>query len=67
MDLPARFINHSCEANVGITDNNLGAFDFYAIMSIRQGEELTWVRAQKLCVLMLLLPNSCGMSGLWRC
>lgn len=42
MDLPARFINHSCEANVGIRDNELGAFDFIALSPIAQGEELTW-------------------------
>ena len=43
MDLPARFINHSCEANVGIVDNDVGAFDFLSIKPIFTGEELTWV------------------------
>ena len=45
MDLPARFINHSCEANVGIRDNNAGAFDFLALQPVLRGEELTWVGA----------------------
>jgi hypothetical protein len=44
MDLPARFINHSCEANVGIKDNNLGAFDFISLVQVSRGDELTWVR-----------------------
>lgn len=42
MDLPARFINHSCDANVGIHDNELGAFDFFALTDIKKGAELTW-------------------------
>ena len=43
MDLPARFINHSCDANVGIRDNSLGAFDFVSLTPVARGEELTWV------------------------
>lgn len=42
MDLPARFINHSCSANVGIKDNDVGAFDFYTLTDVPQGTELTW-------------------------
>ena len=43
MDLPARFINHSCDANTGIVDNNTGAYDFVALKSLEIAEELTWV------------------------
>lgn len=43
MNLPARLINHSCSANVGILDNADGAYDFYAIRHIAPGDELTWV------------------------
>jgi len=42
IDLPARFINHSCEANVGIVDNDLGAFDFFALKEIELEEEFLW-------------------------
>ena len=42
IDLPARFINHSCEANVGILDNDLGAFDFFALKEIEPEEEFLW-------------------------
>lgn len=43
MDLPARFINHSCDANVGVRDNEAsGAYDFFAIRDIEPGEELLW-------------------------
>lgn len=44
MDLPARFINHSCEANVGVRTNELGAFDFLTVTPVHRDEELTWVR-----------------------
>jgi hypothetical protein len=42
MDLPAILINHSCDANVGVRDNDLGAFDFFALRDIAKGEELVW-------------------------
>jgi len=42
MDLPARFINHSCSANVGVKDNDIGAYDFFALKDVPQGCELTW-------------------------
>ena len=42
MDLPAVLINHSCDANVGIRNNDDGAYDFWAIRPIAAGEELTW-------------------------
>ncbi len=32
IDLPARFINHSCDAsNMGTVDNEFGAYDFLAV------------------------------------
>lgn len=41
MDLPARFINHVCgTANLGVRDNEHGAYDFYALHDIQTGEEL---------------------------
>lgn len=49
MDLPGRFINHSCDANVGIVDNDEGAYDFVAVKPIKTDEELTWV-SPALCV-----------------
>lgn len=42
MDLPGRLINHSCNANCGIRDNDLGAFDFVALDDIPANAELTW-------------------------
>jgi len=44
MDYPARLINHSCDANVGIWNrmNVLGAFDYYTIADVAHGEELVW-------------------------
>ena len=40
MDLPARLLNHSCHANVGLVDNTLGAYDFVALRSICEGESV---------------------------
>jgi hypothetical protein len=42
MNLPAILINHSCNANVGIQDNEVGAFDFFALRDISPGDELVW-------------------------
>jgi len=42
IDLPARFVNHSCDANLGIRDNKNGAYDFFALRDIREGSELLW-------------------------
>ena len=43
MDLPARLVNHVCGvANLGIRDNELGAYDFLALKDIQAGQELTW-------------------------
>lgn len=41
-DEPARLVNHSCEPNLGIRDNDFQAFDFVALRPIKLGEELTW-------------------------
>ena len=38
MKLPGILINHSCEANTGIKDNDQGIFDFFAVTQIRTGE-----------------------------
>ncbi|NJM00340.1 MAG: SET domain-containing protein-lysine N-methyltransferase [Synechococcaceae cyanobacterium SM2_3_2] len=37
---PARFINHRCEPNLGVKTNPQGLPDFYALHSIKVGEEL---------------------------
>lgn len=42
MDLPAILINHNCNANTGIRDNEKGAFDFFALCDINRGDELVW-------------------------
>lgn len=39
---PACYINHSCDPNTGIRDNDHGGFDFIALREIAPGEELTW-------------------------
>ena len=42
MDMPATLVNHSCEANVGIQENELGAYDFFALCDIPINTEVLW-------------------------
>jgi len=42
LDEPARVTNHSCDPNLGIKNNDLGGYNFYALKDISQGMELTW-------------------------
>jgi len=43
MKPPAVLINHSCNANTGIQNNSeSGSYDFFALIPIEKGEELTW-------------------------
>mmetsp|Transcript_30859 Transcript_30859/g.63594 ORF Transcript_30859/g.63594 Transcript_30859/m.63594 type:complete len:271 (-) Transcript_30859:641-1453(-) len=46
LDLPARFLNHSCDPNVGVrgeeTLNEWGAVDFVALKDIGVGEEIRY-------------------------
>lgn len=39
---PACYINHSCDPNTGIRDNDHGGFDFVALREIAPSEEITW-------------------------
>jgi hypothetical protein len=41
-DPPARYLNHSCDPNLGIKTNRYGLPDFVAMRDIEEGEELTW-------------------------
>lgn len=42
LDEPARHINHSCDPNTGIRDNDYGGFNFIALRDIVRNEEITW-------------------------
>jgi len=42
IDIPGRFFNHSCYANLGIHDNHAGAYDFVALETIEIGDEMRW-------------------------
>ena len=39
---PACYLNHSCDPNTGVVDNDQGGFDFVALREIATGEEITW-------------------------
>lgn len=42
MDLPAQFLNHSCDPNIGVVKelNEGGSYDFVALRDIEEGEEV---------------------------
>ena len=42
MDLPAQFLNHSCDPNIGVAVklNEAGSYDFVALRDIQEGEEV---------------------------
>ena len=46
MNEPAVLVNHSCDSlesvNVGIKPNEWGAYNFYALRQISNGEEILW-------------------------
>ncbi len=60
MDLPAVLINHSCDANVGIRNNNISAYDFRAIRPIIEGEELTFDYETSEWEISIPFPCDCG-------
>ena len=42
LDEPAIVINHSCDPNTGVRNNQFGGYDFVALCDIEAGEEITW-------------------------
>lgn len=42
IDIPSILLNHSCEGNLGVLDNENDSYDFIALRDINQGEELTF-------------------------
>jgi hypothetical protein len=42
MDLPARFLNHSCDPNMTLLPNNEGAYDFIALKTVKGDDELNF-------------------------
>lgn len=42
LDEPACVVNHSCDPNLGIKNNEYGGYSFYALKDISEGAELSW-------------------------
>lgn len=42
LDKLSRSINHSCDPNTGVRNNDDDAYDFIALRDIKAGEEITW-------------------------
>ncbi|MEH2279461.1 MAG: amino acid adenylation domain-containing protein [Nostoc sp.] len=42
LDEPAVIINHSCDPNTGVRNNQFGGYNFIALEDIEAGKEITW-------------------------
>ncbi|MDF5737296.1 MULTISPECIES: SET domain-containing protein-lysine N-methyltransferase [unclassified Nostoc] len=42
LDEPGRLINHSCNPNTGIQNNEFGGYNFVALIDINEVSEITW-------------------------
>lgn len=42
MDSPGIYANHACRPTVGVRDNDLGAYDYIALVPIAPGDEITF-------------------------
>ncbi|MEH2367470.1 SET domain-containing protein [Nostoc sp.] len=42
LDEPSWIINHSCNPNTGVRNNQFGGYDFVALCDIEADEEITW-------------------------
>ena len=42
LDKPSICINHSCEPNTGVRNNQFGGYNFIALRDIQSGEEITF-------------------------
>ncbi|MHC5772358.1 SET domain-containing protein-lysine N-methyltransferase [Nostoc sp.] len=63
LDEPARIINHSCNPNTGIRNNEFGAYDFVALMDINEGSEITWDYETTEYVSIAIPECCCGASN----
>ena len=66
---PAKYLNHSCDPNLGVKTNHSGVPDFYALRNIEVGEHLTYDYAMTEYVLEEMeagrdrVPCGCGAAN----
>jgi SET domain-containing protein len=66
---PAKYLNHSCDPNLGVKTNSKGLPDFYALRDIETGEHLTYDYAMTEVVLEEMemgrprVPCGCGTAN----
>ena len=63
MDTPATLLNHSCEPNLGVRENQWCAYDFVALRDILAGEELVFDYAMTEHSLVASLSCLCGSAA----
>lgn len=63
LDEPARLINHGCDFNLVIQNNELGGYSFYAMRDILKGEELCWHYGMTEAVSIAVQSCCCSSAG----
>lgn len=63
MNAPATLLNHSCEPNLGVRENEWCAYDFVALRDIPAGEELVFDYAMTEHSLVAPLSCCCGSAN----
>ncbi|MHC5609556.1 MAG: SET domain-containing protein-lysine N-methyltransferase [Nostoc sp.] len=63
LDEPGRLINHSCNPNTGIRNNEFGAYDFVALIDINEGSEITWDYETTEYISIAIPECCCGASN----
>jgi uncharacterized protein len=70
---PANYLSHSCAPNLGLRDNAAGAFDFFTLVPVAAGVEMTFHYA--MCETTIATPVAClcraptclgRLAGFWE-
>lgn len=62
LDEPARLINHGCDFNLAIQNNELGGYSFYTTRDVLEGEELCWHYGMTEAVSIAVQACRCGAA-----
>ena len=62
LDEPARLINHGCDFNLVIRDNEFSGYSFFALRDINPGEELCWHYGMTEAISIAVSKCCCGSA-----
>jgi len=60
LDDPSKVFSHSCSPNMGVKSNEYEAFDFYALVDMPAGTELTYHYGMTESISMAVTQCACG-------